>query len=126
MAKNIFEDNYAIGVDMENISRFLDLKPETIDNFFAKVFTNQELEYCFAHQNAAQHLAARFAAKEAVIKAFGNIGIEIFYNEIEISNHENGSPFVGILKSGFDDYMVKISFSHAQDMVVAFSIIQKN
>ena len=90
----------SIGVDIEDIHRF----SSQLDNinFLRKIFTSGELEYCFSKTLPAQHFTARFAAKEAVSKALGSLGIvsskEISFRDIEILNDENGAPKVYISK----------------------------
>ena len=58
-----------IGVDIEDISRFNNKTLENDSVFLEKIFTQNELEYCYKQKNYASSLAARFCAKEAVIKA---------------------------------------------------------
>ena len=55
----------AIGVDIEDIERFKGKSEE----FLHRVFTDLELEYCLKFSKPESHLAARFCAKEAVVKA---------------------------------------------------------
>ena len=59
---------FGAGTDIETIDRFRKFKNRN-DSFLKKVFTSEELKYCFSHQDAAPHLAVRFSGKEAMIKA---------------------------------------------------------
>ena len=77
------------GIDLIEVERFRSQKPEIRERFIARVYTDAERDYC---GDNAQHLAGRFAAKEAVSKALGcGIG-EISWQEIEILNDEAGMP----------------------------------
>ena len=58
-----------IGVDIEKISRFRNKTLEKDEYFLKIIFTDKELEYSFSDSKSAQHLCARFFAKEATIKA---------------------------------------------------------
>lgn len=113
--------DFSIGVDIESIVRFKGLQREKSKHFLAKIFTKGELDYCFSKTAPASHLAARFAAKEAVVKAVSSLGQETpNVNEIEISHHANGAP-VAALK-GHD---IKISLSHCGDKAIAFALVQR-
>lgn len=86
----------AIGVDIEDIERF---KGKSQD-FLNRVFTFHELEYCLKFSKPESHLAARFCAKEAVVKALTALDIEgVSYNEIEVFHNEKQCPQIRILKS---------------------------
>ena len=114
-------NNFAIGTDIEENSRFED---KTSD-FLERIFTDSELKYCFKHKKPAPHLCARFCAKEAVVKALYTIGIsDIYYGDIEILNKGNGVPYVKILK--YPDLNIKISLSHCKTYSTASAFVIKN
>lgn len=110
-----------IGVDCENIARFNYISP----NFIKKVFTKKEAIYCQSHKNKAQHFAARFAAKEAVIKAL-NGKEKMNFSDIEIINDKDGSPKVIILnaKERYLKRDINISLTHNDKIAIAFVVIQ--
>ena len=56
----------SVGVDIEDIGRFRKLDQKSSGVFLKKVYTKNELDYCFQKSVPAQHLAVRFAGKEAV------------------------------------------------------------
>lgn len=118
-------NDFSIGVDLEPIIRFKDLDRKKSGHFLTKVFTEKEIEYCYSKKEPAQHLAARFTAKEAVIKAFAGFGLnKIPLNNIEIVKNREGLPFVHITKEGYKNkYDVKISLSHCEDKAIAFAIV---
>lgn len=109
------------GVDIEDISRFNN-KDET---FLNRIFTKNELEYCFKNKNHAPHLAARFCAKEAVVKAICAAGFDFVpYNKIEILNN-NKIPFVNLLVEGFNEYRFSLSLAHEKQKAIAYVIMYK-
>ena len=116
-------DNISIGVDIEEIERFNNKSLDKDKHFFDKIFTKKELDYCFSKKNYAQHLAARFCAKEAVVKALTGLGIvDVFYNEIEVTNKENGMPVASIEK--YPNIQIKVSLSHNKTTAVAYVILK--
>ncbi len=116
----LFND-FGIGVDLELISRFKDLNLKKNSKFLNKIFTEKEMDYCFSKKAVAQHLAVRFAAKEAIVKAISSLDKKILsLNKIEIIRNANGVPVVNL--KGCD---VKISLSHCKGQAIAFAIVKK-
>ena len=60
-----------IGIDIEEVARVEDLVTRYGDRFVGRIFTDDEAAYCRRRRRPAQHLAARFSAKEAAMKALG-------------------------------------------------------
>jgi holo-[acyl-carrier protein] synthase len=60
-----------IGIDATDIPRVAEMFARYGDRFLHRVFTDREIAYCTRHRNPAPHLAGRFAAKEAAMKALG-------------------------------------------------------
>ena len=77
------------GIDLIEVDRFRSQRPEIRKRFIDRVYTEAEKEYC---RDNDQHLAGRFAAKEAVAKALGSGIGDIGWQEIEILNDEMGAP----------------------------------
>ena len=114
-----------IGVDIEDNSRFEDKALEKDIKFLKKIFTQNELEYCFKNKTPAPHLCARYCAKEAVVKAFSNIYNKLIpYSKIEILKNDNGSVFVNILIEKLKKYKIQLSISHEKEKSIAFVIIE--
>ena len=115
----------SVGVDIESISRFNNRTLENDLNFLNRVFTNNELEYCFKKSNPAPHLAARYCAKEAVVKAISNLYPNVVgYSKIEILKNENGSVYVNILVDELKKYNFSLSISHEKDKAIAFVVVE--
>ncbi len=111
-----------IGIDCVDIQRFnkdIISKGKNLN----KIFTENEILYCEKKVNKPQHYAARFAGKEAVIKAFSCYGIEILMNQIEILNKKNRTPFVKILDEKIKDHNIKISLSHSNKIAMAVALV---
>ncbi len=82
-----------IGIDQCAISRLQRELDEPDRGFLSAVFFPAEIEYCRAKHNPAEHFAARFAAKEAIVKSLaGAQGTGSFWQDIEIKNTAQGQP----------------------------------
>jgi holo-[acyl-carrier protein] synthase len=102
------------------------------DNGFREfVFSKDEMNYCDSKASPFEHYAARFAAKEAFLKAIGkgwDTGLQ--WNEIEVVNEGNGKP--GLRLSGQTEKMlsplgiriIHVSLSHLKTMATAVVILE--
>lgn len=116
-------ENIAVGIDIEDISRFLNKD----DEFYERVFTAGEIEYCRSKIKPEQHFAARYCAKEAVIKALSNFGVDGFtLNKIEIFKDNSNIPRVRFLDGLKGKFEAKLSLSHDKTKAAAYVIIKKN
>lgn len=87
------------GIDLVEVSRIAQLLDEHPDRFVARCFTEGERRYAEASKRRAEHFAARFAAKEAVLKALGTgLTRGISWTDIEVTRDHAGAP--GILLHG--------------------------
>jgi len=118
------DKNFSIGTDIESIDRFSQADHTQNSPFLNKIFTKNELEYCFSKKTAAPHLAARYAGKEAIFKALTGISkAKLNYKDIEILNNKNGVPTVRIGNPGFHGLQVHLSLSHCRDKAIAFTVV---
>jgi holo-[acyl-carrier protein] synthase len=84
-----------IGVDLVECVRIQHSLDRFGEKFLHRVFTDGEIEYSLSMKFPARHLAARFAAKEAVSKAFGTgIGKAMGWRNIDIQKKTSGEPFL--------------------------------
>jgi holo-[acyl-carrier protein] synthase len=84
-----------IGVDLVECARIQHSIDRFGERFLHRVFTEGEIEYSMSMKFPARHLAARFAAKEAVSKAFGTgIGKAMGWRDIDIRKKPSGEPFL--------------------------------
>src|SRR5712691_11328283 len=79
-----------IGVDLVNIPRMRDVIDRWQDRFLQRVFTEQEIAYCRARRDPVPHFAARFAAKEAALKALGT-GLRLGVSSRELGLARGGN-----------------------------------
>jgi len=115
----------SIGVDIEEVSRVDDLMQRYGDRFINRVFTDAEATYCQARRFPACHLAARFSAKEATMKALGTGRSKgVLWKDIEVVR-KNGPPHL-VLRGGAKQQFIKIgavtsllSLSHTRSLSVA-------
>lgn len=122
-----------IGVDIVEISRIKNAITRWKDSFLRRIFTENEIKYSKSKKFSYQHLAARFAAKEAVLKAIGDSSIQrIEWHEVEVLNDEFGKPMIylsGEAKKIKDREKISdilISMSHTREYAVANAILIKN
>ena len=114
-----------IGIDIIEVERVKE-KINRNAGFRETVFSVKEIEYCESKKNKFEHYAARFAAKEAFLKAIGTGWTsEIAFNEIEVLNEENGKPEL-FLRTRIDLQHNKLflSLSHLNSIATAIVIIE--
>jgi holo-[acyl-carrier protein] synthase len=113
------------GIDLVEIARLEGVDPAIRARFLKRIFTVQELETA---RDSNLHLAGRFAAKEAVVKALGcGIG-QVSWQEIEILRGQNGEPVLvlyGKARQIADDQGLttwSVSISHTNTHAVAVAV----
>ncbi|MBN2479232.1 MAG: holo-ACP synthase [Parachlamydiales bacterium] len=112
-----------IGTDIIEVKRLKNVIKRKGNAFLEKVFTKKEIEYCQKFKkNPYPHLAARFAAKEALSKALG-IGLgKISFLDIEITNDSRGKPIIELsssIKKEFNNPTILLSISHTEIYALA-------
>jgi holo-[acyl-carrier protein] synthase len=119
-----------IGTDIVDINSFIDLFKKST-RFKLKIFTENEIIYCESKPNKYQHYAARFAAKEAVMKAIGTGWDKgVHWKQIEVKNCGNGRPilvFSDELRRKMDVNNINIShisISHSKTQVITFVVLE--
>lgn len=115
-----------LGVDIVETARIKGAILRHGEVFLQRVFTADEIAYCSAMQDPNPFYAARFAAKEAVSKAFGTgIGGDMAFREIEVRRKESGEPYIVLTGAAAvtADHMgvkeVRVSLSHTENYAVA-------
>lgn len=113
----------AIGVDIVENNRIAALIQKHGERFLNRVFTPQELSYC---RGRIPSLAARWAAKEAMSKAFGTGIGDVAFKEIEVLVNPRGKPNIALhgkarqLARELGFFNILLSLSHTDDYAVAF------
>lgn len=118
-----------IGIDLVKISR-IERAAKQHAAFLDRVFTEREQEYCERQKYPAQHYAARFAAKEALLKAFGTgLSAGMKWTDIEVLHGEGGGPIVNVSGAVRDLADLKgvrqimLSYSHDEGYAVAHAVL---
>jgi holo-[acyl-carrier protein] synthase len=112
----------SVGVDIIEISRVAATVDRFGDRFLQRIFTAGEIAYC---RGRAPQLAARFAAKEAVMKALGTGTRGVGWQEVEVTRKRTGEPGIELhgraaeraKKLGID--RIALSISHSREYAVA-------
>ena len=117
--------DFATGIDVESVDRFEKYSFDKNCSFIKRVFTEKEIEYCYSDTKTKEHLAVRFAAKEAVFKALSSLELHVNYIDVEILNDEKGVPFVKILNNDYRDLIFRLSLSHGNGSAVASVFVMK-
>jgi holo-[acyl-carrier protein] synthase len=122
-----------VGIDIVEISRIRAAVTRWKEAFLKRIFTENEISYSHTKKFAYQHLAARFAAKEAVLKAIGDSSIQrIEWHEVEVFNDEFGRPYIRLsgeakkIKDNKGISEIIISMSHTRTFAVANAILIKD
>ena len=113
------------GVDIIEIQRVREVLQRWGDRFLARIFTPDEIAYC---RGRAPNLAARFAAKEAVMKALGTGVRGVGWKDIEVARQKSGATYILLYnrasvraeKQGVRS--LSLSMSHSRDYAVAFVV----
>ena len=111
-------EKFGIGIDVVNVDRFSSkIFSENIE-FYRKIFTKNEIDYCTKFNEPYTHFAGKFALKEAVIKALNKkidlLDIETF--------HKNGAPQIKLKNQ--DNFNSISSISHENTVAVAVFLIE--
>lgn len=119
------------GIDIIEVERVA-VKLSKENGFRELVFSQKEIDYCETKTNKYEHYAARFAAKEAFLKAAGTGWASgTAFNEIEISNDEEGKPVLNLLGgtasliTSLEINKITVSLSHIKTMATAIVILEK-
>jgi holo-[acyl-carrier protein] synthase len=118
------------GVDIVETTRIQDSLDRFGERFLNRCFWPAEIAYCQSMKLPALNVAARFAAKEAISKAFGTgIGAELGWRDMEICKRDTGEPFVklhdkgAVLAKERGVTGIFVSLSHSKEYGVAQAII---
>jgi len=119
-----------IGIDLVDVRRFESIIFRWRDRFLKRVFTDKEIKYCNTKKHPAQRFAARFAAKQAFIKAFfpkGHKGIRMQDIEIDQKDSRPVINLYGIAKEAADKVKVSgthLMLSHDGDYCIANVVLE--
>jgi len=120
-----------VGIDIIEVARIRSSYERFGERFVNRILLPNEIAYCLSHKVPAPFLAARFAAKEAISKAFGTgIGAQLGWQDMEVGREEIGAPFVIFHERG-QQLLEKrgaramlISLTHTQAHAAAVAILE--
>jgi holo-[acyl-carrier protein] synthase len=117
----------SIGVDLVEVARIARLTSGPIG--LAGVLTVRELEYCSTRKRPDEHIAGRFAAKEAVLKALGTGRTgDVRWTDVEVLNDDAGRPIVHLHGASaarawrFGLLSLAVSITHTADLAMAQAV----
>ncbi len=120
-----------IGIDIIEVARIAASLEKFGHRFGKRILSPDEIAYCLAHRHPAPFVAARFAAKEAISKAFGTgIGVQLGWQDMEIAHRESGEPYVilhGKGKNLFESRRAKnlfVSISHTEAYAAVTAVLE--
>ena len=120
------------GIDIVSIPRMVKSLSRWGDVFTKRVFTDVEREYCQKKNRCAGHFAARFAVKEALLKALGSGLVKrMKWSDVEVMNEASGKPIVnlsGEVKRVAKDLRVThifVSITHTHEYAIAQVILER-
>jgi holo-[acyl-carrier protein] synthase len=119
-----------LGTDIVDVERIRRVVERQGDRFLRRVYTDEELEYCLGMKHPHKHLAARFAAKEAVSKAFTTgIGAQLGWKSISVYKGDRHEPLVRMDEKGsallqeVGATHVWVSLTHTETLAQAVAVL---
>lgn len=119
-----------LGCDLIEVERIRGVLERQGERFLKRVFTEEERAYCFSVKHPHKHLAARWAAKEAVSKAFTTgIGSHLDWTSVSVYHGERQEPLVrldakaGALLRQVGGTHVLLSLSHVETHAMAVAAL---
>jgi holo-[acyl-carrier protein] synthase len=120
-----------VGIDIIEVTRIASSYEKFGERFVNRILLPDEIAYCLSHKNPAPFLAVRFAAKEAISKAFGTgIGASLGWQDMEVRRKDSGEPFVVLYGKGRELFAVRgakqlrVSLSHTQAYAAATAVLE--
>ena len=108
-------ENFGIGIDIVEIERFRKKNYKKNKNFYKKIFSKSEIDYCLKFKDTYPHFAGKFAIKESVIKSIPD---KISFLDIRTSNSKHG-PIVSLFGKSAKKYSFLASISHEKEYAIA-------
>src|ERR1700677_1728179 len=120
-----------IGIDIIEVARIAASLEKFGHRFGERILLKAEIDYCLGHRNPPPFVAARFAAKEAISKAFGTgISAQLGWQDMEIAHRESGEPYVilhGKGKKLFESRRAQnifVSISHTEHYAAVVAVLE--
>ncbi|MFZ0828605.1 MAG: holo-ACP synthase [Verrucomicrobiia bacterium] len=120
------------GIDIIEVARIQASHEKFGERFLNRILLADEIAYCLSHKIPGPFLAARFAAKEAISKAFGTgIGAQLGWQDMEIRRKESGEPYVVLHGKGNELFQSRgakqllVSLSHTATYAAATAVLER-
>ncbi|MDG7000142.1 MAG: holo-ACP synthase [Nitrososphaerota archaeon] len=119
-----FPQHCNIGVDCEDIQRWREMVPKLGREPLKRLFSEDEHRYCQSLEDPAPHYAARWCAKEALVKALSPF-CRVTMRDVEVARSADGRPFFivtdpAVKKLGLE---MRLSFSHSENTAIAMVLV---
>jgi len=121
-----------LGIDITEVARVASSVERFGERFLTRILLPDELAYCGDKRASAPFVAVRFAAKEAIAKAFGTgIGAELGWHDMEVRRQASGAPFVVLHGKGRELFtrrgaqQLLISLSHTPNYATAVAVLER-
>jgi holo-[acyl-carrier protein] synthase len=119
------------GIDITEVSRIASAIARYGERFLNRVFTAREIAYCKSKKNSNERFAARFAAKEAAMKAIGTgLRLGVTWHDVEVGREPGGRPTL-IFSGQAAEFAAKLgtkrvalSLTHTEDTAMAQVILE--
>lgn len=119
------------GIDIIEVARIASSFEKFGERFVNRILLPDEITYCRLHKNPAPFIAVRFAAKEAISKAFGTgIGAALGWQDMEVRRKESGEPYVVLHGKGWELFagrgakQLLVSLSHTENYAAATAVLE--
>lgn len=119
------------GIDIIEVDRVEAVRQKHGERFLQRILHPAEMAYCLSHKAPGPFLAARFAAKEAISKAFGTgIGAQLGWQDMEVARKDTGEPYVILHGKGLELLVrrgarcVHLTLSHTEKHATAMAILE--
>jgi len=117
-------NNFNVGIDCEDIDRWRKMLPKLESGPQHNLFSEDEHYYCRSHDDPAPHYAARWCAKEALLKACNSF-YKVDLRQVSVSKAQDGSPFFVLDDMELLELNLTISLSmtHSRKTAMAIAMV---
>lgn len=123
---------FGVGIDLVEIGRIETILNKWGGKFLRRIYSAEEIRYCSARARPAVHFAARFAVKEAFLKAIGlGMGGGIRFRDIETTHDERGKPVLmlagaaGSFLEAREIRSIHVTISHTTANATAMVVLER-
>ncbi len=120
-----------VGTDIVEVDRIREAVHKWGEKFLKRVFSKQEIDYCFSKRDPFPHLSARFAAKEAAVKALSGTSMDqhMLVSDVEVRNEASGKPYIVLderIREAAGKTVLHVTLSHEKTYALATVIAEKH